>query len=123
MIVPKKCTMKKTLHLFAAALLACIVPGTYAKNGTPTSAAVARWIADLDSTHFKTRERASKELLALKEAALEPLKDALRNTKRTLEQRRRIERLLSEVRVYGREGEPYKGLRLVLRAYPKTGLV
>jgi hypothetical protein len=58
---------------------------------------VARWLADLDSDRYATRERATCELEKLSEAVEPPLIKAL-SGQPSLEARRRIERLLKQVR-------------------------
>jgi hypothetical protein len=77
-------------------------------------------IKDLDSAQFKTRELARKELLALGEAALDPLKDALREPNGELLFRRRVERVLDDLKDYERDGETVYGLRLSLIASSDT---
>jgi hypothetical protein len=59
-------------------------------------AAARKWIADLGSDDFKTRERAGKELAALGRSAAGPYREALRG-KLTADVRDRLERLLAEV--------------------------
>jgi hypothetical protein len=58
---------------------------------------VAQWLAQLDSDQYKIRERASKALEDLSEAVEPQLRKALAG-KPSLEARRRIERLLRQVR-------------------------
>jgi hypothetical protein len=58
---------------------------------------VAQWLAELDSDQYEIRERASKALEHLSEAVEPELHKALEG-KPSLEARRRIERLLKQVR-------------------------
>jgi hypothetical protein len=58
---------------------------------------VARWLAELDSDHYASRERASRALEALSEAVEPQLRQALAG-KPPPEARRRLERLLKQVR-------------------------
>jgi hypothetical protein len=58
---------------------------------------VARWLAELDSDRYATRERASRELGRLAEAVEAQLRQALAG-KPPPEARRRLERLLKQVR-------------------------
>jgi hypothetical protein len=74
---------------------------------------VARWLADLDSDHYASRERASRELEGLCEA-VEPLLRKALAARPSLEARRRIQRLL--IRVRGERLSPSPERRRVLRA-------
>jgi len=56
---------------------------------------IAQLIADLDSDEFAAREKATRELEALGEAAAEPCRTALTGNP-SIESRRRLERLLSK---------------------------
>src|SRR5262249_42261213 len=58
---------------------------------------VARWLAELDSDQYEIRQRASNALEDLSEAVEPQLRKALAG-KPPLEARRRIERLLKQVR-------------------------
>ena len=58
---------------------------------------VARWLAQLDSDRYATREQASRALESLSEAVEPLLRQALAGQP-SLEARRRIERLLKQVR-------------------------
>jgi hypothetical protein len=62
----------------------------------PDGKQVARWISDLDSDHFKQRERATEELGRLEEAVGPALREALAD-KPPLEARRRMEDLLRKL--------------------------
>jgi hypothetical protein len=62
----------------------------------PTLAAVQRLIADLDNDEFKVRERATEELARHGDFVVDALKKA-KSGDITLEQRRRIERLLEQL--------------------------
>lgn len=59
-------------------------------------AAVRKWVADLGSNDFKTRERASKELTALGPSAARMLREALAGAK-TAEASDRLEKVLASV--------------------------
>lgn len=61
-------------------------------------AQVKRWIADLESDSFAAREKAEKELANVVEFAEADLKKALLDKDLSLEQRRRIERLLQKLK-------------------------
>jgi hypothetical protein len=64
----------------------------------PDPCRVARWLADLDSDDFATRERATRELEKRGEAVESALNEAL-NKSPSLEARRRIKGLLERVKV------------------------
>jgi hypothetical protein len=72
----------------------------YIPNPNPPApadpAAIRKWIADLGSNDFKTRERAAKELAAVGPSAAGLFREALRG-KPTAEARERLEKLLGEV--------------------------
>jgi hypothetical protein len=57
---------------------------------------IAAWIADLDSSDFKNRERATAELERLEEAALPALQQALKGNP-SAEVKRRLEQLVSRL--------------------------
>jgi HEAT repeat protein len=57
----------------------------------------ARWVRELDDDSFPVREKASRALGTLGDAALPVLREAL-DRRPTLEQRRRIERLINRLR-------------------------
>jgi hypothetical protein len=71
--------------------------GTAAPSRTPDAAAVARWIAELDSESFAVRERASRELERVRDAAAPALRKA-REGGPTPEARRRIDQILEGLR-------------------------
>lgn len=85
-----------------------------------TSPPIEKWIKDLDSRDFRTRERASEELLTLREQAVEPLKKAVASQKLTLEATLRVKKLLRQIAVYDFDGEAVHGLRLFLSASKDT---
>jgi hypothetical protein len=62
----------------------------------PEPAAVARWIADLDSPEFRVREKASQELGRLGEAVADDLRKAKKGDV-SAEQARRIDDLLAHL--------------------------
>lgn len=62
----------------------------------PPDPAVARWIADLDNDAFETRERASRELEKVLDAAVPALRKA-RDANPSAETRRRIDNLLETI--------------------------
>jgi WD40 repeat protein len=74
---------------------------------------VARLIADLDDDTFETRERATRELESLGEAAEGPLREALRN-KPTAEQRKRMEHLLARLKEKPRDGDQLRAARAIV---------
>ncbi len=71
---------------------------------------VARLIADLESNDFAVREKAMEELRQLGERAEPGLREALKD-KPALEARRRIEKLLEDVRVSSVSPENLRNLR------------
>jgi hypothetical protein len=77
-------------------------------------------IKDLDSAAFKTRDRAAKKLLEMKEDALAPLKEALKAPAKSLESKRRLESLLDSLNDFERDGQTVNGLHLELTASHKT---
>jgi hypothetical protein len=79
------------------------------------AARIARLIEALGSAEFAERERAGRELLALEDAAVEPLRKALA-MKRGLEFTRRAEALLEALAIHEPGGEVVKGLKLRLSA-------
>ena len=60
-----------------------------------TQQEIQKLIADLDSDKYAVRTLASKQLLALHEAAVPPLKKALKSQLTSVEQQQRITALLS----------------------------
>lgn len=82
-------------------------------------AVVDKWVANLESKDFETRQRATRDLLALKEGALEPLKKALRPNK-DLVFKARVEKLLNQLALFEREGPAVNGLRMLLLASNDT---
>jgi hypothetical protein len=74
---------------------------------------VARWLAELDSDIHATREQASRALESLSEVVEPQLRQALA-AKPSLEARRRIERLLKQVR--GERLSPSRQRRRVMSA-------
>jgi WD40 repeat protein len=76
----------------------------------PEPASVARLIDDLDSDDFQMREKASQRLEHLGEGVAEALR-AAKNRAASLEQRRRIERLLNQVAGIEPSLEPLRALR------------
>jgi WD40 repeat protein len=96
---------KRTVPFLADRLHAAMVPPCWK---------VQRWIAELDSDDFATRQRARKELEEHLETILEPLRSALRD-KPSLEVRRRLELILDSARVCQRPlfGELLRSVRAV----------
>lgn len=86
-------------------------------------AKVKDWIKDLDSANYATREKAAKNLLALREDAVEPLQEALKAPPKNLEYKRRLQSLLHQASEYSRDGEPVNGLRLMLQTSNDTLMV
>jgi hypothetical protein len=82
----------------------------------PTNAArIAALIESLDAASFAERERATRDLLALQGAALEPLHKALASG-RALEFRRRAQSILNALAIHEPGGEVVNGLKLRLTA-------
>jgi hypothetical protein len=104
------------LTILTLALVAKSSPGQSGQSPTD----VKKWIADLDSDKFATRQRASNALRALKLDALTPLEEALKEPGGSLERCRRVQRLIGEIKVFERDGEPVSGLRLTLMASNDT---
>lgn len=75
---------------------------------------VARWIADLDSDEFATRQRAAAELKRCGDTIVQPLRAALRD-KPSLEMRLRLEPILESARGWSRPlaGERLRAVRAV----------
>jgi WD40 repeat protein len=73
--------------------------------------AVARWVADLDSDRFETRDESTRQLEKLKDLAEHALRQALKE-KTSLEKRRRIDRLLEKLGAE-REQPPPDRLRTI----------
>jgi len=71
----------------------------------PNREKLAKWIADLDSPAYATRDTAMKELTNLAEMAEPALRVALDKSP-PLETRRRLEQLLSKLEGLGSTGEP-----------------
>lgn len=71
-----------------------------------------RWIKDLDSDDFATREKAAKEIREISELSAPALRRTLAG-KPTLEQRRRIEPILAELEIKRPSGEALRSLRAV----------
>lgn len=81
---------------------------------TVSAERITRLIDDLDSARFAIREQAARDLFALEERAVEPLKKAL-SEKRSLEFDLRARRLLRKLAIYEPGGgEVVNGLRLRL---------
>jgi WD40 repeat protein len=78
----------------------------------PGTERVARLIADLDDDAFAVREKARAELHALGGEAEPALREALKG-KPSLEQARRVERLLEELKAHPVSGETLRGLWVV----------
>ena len=108
------------LLLPAAALLLPVGSNLDAGGGASDSTVIVKWIANLDSKDFETRQRATRDVLALKEAALEPLKKALRLPNKELVFKARVEKLLSQLALFEREGPAVNGLRISLLASNDT---
>jgi hypothetical protein len=104
----------------AVILLLSTTPGISVAQSNIDQAKLKEWIRDLDSSKFTTRERARQELLALGENALDPLKEALKEPDLELVQRRRLEKVLDELKVFERDGDAVHGLRLSLTASNDT---
>jgi hypothetical protein len=81
----------------------------------PADARIARLIADLDSKRFAVRERATRELMALKAEAIEPLEKALGQAS-SVEVLRRIRAILETLAIYQPGGDVVDGLKLRLTA-------
>ena len=108
-------------HVSPASLVVVLLtPILCVAQSADKSKVAERLISELDSLQFETREHARKELLKLREAALDSLKDAMKTTPKNLEHRRRIEAILGELAVYEREGKSVGGLRLRLNASNDT---
>jgi hypothetical protein len=75
--------------------------------------AVAKWIDDLDSDEFLTREKASAELARLGSAAVPVLETALKTAKSN-EQRMRIERLLEKAKDVSALTQARRGLEVLV---------
>jgi WD40 repeat protein len=71
-----------------------------------------RWVADLDSADFRTREAASKSLVAGGEGTARALRQVLK-ARPSLEVRRRIEHILAEKERRGPSPEELRSLRAV----------
>src|SRR5262249_54356683 len=112
--------MRSIVLIAVASLLAAVGPYADAGKPAPTSLEIEKWITDLASDNFGTRDRATKQLRALKEGAIEPLKDALCLPKKDLEFVRRVQSLLDELIMFERDGETVNGLRLFLAASNDT---
>jgi hypothetical protein len=76
----------------------------------PEAAQIRRWIVDLDSDDFQTREQASRELLK-RLAWAEPALRATLAEKPSLEVRKRIDRLLRQSELKVPSAETLRGLR------------
>ncbi len=74
----------------------------------------SRWIAELDSDDFATRQRATAKLEKCGDTIVEPLRAALHD-KPTLEARRRLEPILESARTWQRpiSGEQLRSIRAV----------
>jgi hypothetical protein len=101
--------------LFAAAPPLPITGQQSAAPARATAEQVARLIADLDSSRFVLRERATRELLALKAQAVGPLRKAL-GQGGSVEFVRRASAILDSLAVYLPGGEAVNGLKLRLTA-------
>ncbi len=87
--------------------------------GQPADDRIARLIASLDATQFAQRDQATRELLALEGAAIEPLREALK-TKRSLEFTRRVQTILDALAIHEPGGPVVDGLkvRLIVEGAP-----
>jgi WD40 repeat protein len=77
----------------------------------PSSAQLARWITDLGSDQFATREKASRALVELGELAGPALKQALREKDTDAEARRRLQLALQRIDHPGYSAEQRRTLR------------
>ena len=117
--------MKGTLAaiFLAVALLAAPAISQPAAAPKADAARIARLIAALDSANFAERERATRELLALEGASLEPLRTALAAGP-SAEFARRARAILDSLAIYEPGGEIVNGLKIRLtadRAVVKAG--
>jgi hypothetical protein len=127
-ILPDMTTQRKVrrlpvvrwLLLPTAVLLLPVAPSLDAGGSASDPRVIDKWIANLDSKDFETRQRATRDVLALKEAALEPLKRALRLPKKDLVFKARVEKLLGQLALFEREGPAVNGLRIFLLASNDT---
>src|SRR5262245_35125228 len=108
------CTNVLTVGLFAVALPGLAAQGPVAPDAA-TEARIEKLIADLDSPRFPPRERAMRELVALEQAALGPLKKALRSPP-SAEFECRARAILRTLAIYEPGGEVVGGLKLRLTA-------
>jgi hypothetical protein len=97
--------------LFAAPVMTQ-QPRAVPKEG---AARIAKLIEALDADEFEERERATRELLALKGAAIEPLRKALA-MRRSLELTRRAQRILDALAIHEPGGAVVNGLKVRLSA-------
>jgi hypothetical protein len=81
----------------------------------PDPARIANLIKTLDSPRFIERDRATRELVALEEAALEPLHKSLTRG-RSVEFVRRAQSILQALEIYEPGGEMVNGLKVRLTA-------
>jgi hypothetical protein len=103
-----------------AGLLAVGLPLTAAQQplnptGAATEARIKKLLDDLDSPRFAVRERATKEVLAMQERALGPLKRALASP-RSAEFAQRARGILRQLAIYEPGGAVVGGLKLRLTA-------
>jgi hypothetical protein len=103
----------------AAGLFALALPLLAAQPPAPADPApqarIAKLLADLDSPKFPLRERATRELLALEQAAFEPLKKAMAAPP-SAEFEHRARAILQTLVIYEPGGEVVNGLKLRLTA-------
>src|SRR5262245_29526492 len=98
-----------------AAFLLVRAQGPQGEAKKATAKEIARLIDDLDANDFGTRERATKELLALEGQALEPLKKALAGN-RSPEFTARARNILRSLAIHEPGGEAVNGLKIRLTA-------
>jgi hypothetical protein len=77
----------------------------------PEPPRIAKWIGELDSGDFATRETAMRELGALGPLAAAPLKKKLEGPAPSLEARRRVERLLEKLETRAFSGDDLRQYR------------
>ncbi len=110
--------MHKSLAAMLTALTLLVAPAMGQQpNPAPKAdpARIAGLIESLDSPVYVERERATRELIALQEAALEPL-HKVQTAGRNLELVCRVRKILDDLAIYEPGGEIVSGLKLRLTA-------
>lgn len=79
----------------------------------PDQVRLEAWIADLDSSSFSTREKATLALEKLGPLKIPALKQKLTGDAPSLEVRRRLERLIEKAETNTLSGEELRGLRAI----------